>query len=254
MARVEKPEDYADTLFRKWIGGDDKALDEFISWWTDMMRLGFAMTHAREFQRPAPITRHTKKNMLQQFEKFPALLQALTDLDSERNKKLEQLWDARLEERLRTLAAQGIAIDEYLLAKHLDDETEKMKWYRAAAEKGLPEAQKELGMCYSYGYCDEPRDEAAGARWFRFAAEQGSYSAQHSLGECYESGRGVPKDSVSAHMWYNLAHANYVGLVTSYGEMMRDFVEEDMLPEQIAEAERLAREWKPKTWDELKDQ
>ena len=32
----------------------------------------------------------------------------------------------------------------------------------------------------------------------------------------------------------------------------RDSATGKIAPQQIAEAERLAREWKPKTWDELK--
>ena len=33
----------------------------------------------------------------------------------------------------------------------------------------------------------------------------------------------------------------------------RDAVADQMTPEQIAEAQRLAGEWKPKTWEELKE-
>jgi len=45
-------------------------------------------------------------------------------------------------------------------------------------------------------------------------AEQGDAEAQYNLGVRYDTGEGVPQD--------------------------------------YAEAQRLAREWKPKTWDELK--
>ncbi len=52
------------------------------------------------------------------------------------------------------------------------------------------------------------------------------------------AGHGVPQDYVQAHMWYSLAAER-----SSPGE---DRVEAKMSPEQIAEAQRLAREWKPK--------
>ena len=70
----------------------------------------------------------------------------------------------------------------------------------------------------------------------------------------YAGGRGVPRDSVQAHMWLNLAASRESGTkAKSYAEA-RDTVAGRMTPQQIAEAQRLAREWKPKTWEELKDQ
>jgi hypothetical protein len=43
-------------------------------------------------------------------------------------------------------------------------------------------------------------------------------------------------------MWYNLAAARGHKI----GRKNRDLLAEKMTPEQIAEARRLAREWKPK--------
>lgn len=58
----------------------------------------------------------------------------------------------------------------------------------------------------------------------------------------YEKGQGVRQDFVQAHMWYNLSAAD--------GEKRaaeaRDALAKQMTPAQIAEAQRLAREWKPK--------
>ena len=39
-------------------------------------------------------------------------------------------------------------------------------------------------------------------------AEQGFAPAQYNLGVMYTNGQGVPKDSVSAHMWFNIAASN----------------------------------------------
>ena len=58
----------------------------------------------------------------------------------------------------------------------------------------------------------------------------------------YDNGLGVTQDYVQAHMWYNLAAAQGE---KDTGEW-RDSLAEEMTPEQIAEARRLAREWKPK--------
>ena len=67
-------------------------------------------------------------------------------------------------------------------------------------------------------------------------------SAQYSLGGMYLNGHGVPRDYTAAHMWFNLAAAS--GFPDA--EKTRDSVAARMTPEQIAEAQKLAREWKPK--------
>ncbi len=58
----------------------------------------------------------------------------------------------------------------------------------------------------------------------------------------YHNGRGVTQDYVQAHMWFNLAAAR--GL--KFPEKRRDRLAKKMTPAQIAEAQKLAREWKPK--------
>ena len=58
----------------------------------------------------------------------------------------------------------------------------------------------------------------------------------------YGKGRGVPEDYVLAHMWANLAAAQG----NENGIEVRDLLEEEMTPAQLAEAQRLAREWAPK--------
>ena len=58
----------------------------------------------------------------------------------------------------------------------------------------------------------------------------------------YAIGQGVPQNYILAHMWINLsaAQANQKAI------QARDMVASKMTPAQIAEAQRLAREWKPK--------
>ena len=87
-----------------------------------------------------------------------------------------------------------------------------------------------------------PKDAVLAVGWYRRAAEQGNIHAQHSLGLMYDQGEGVPKDAVSAYMWFNLAAAQ--GHDTARAN--RDVVEKQMTPAQIAEAQKLGREWKPK--------
>jgi len=51
----------------------------------------------------------------------------------------------------------------------------------------------------------------------------------------YHMGRGVPLDNVQAYKWFTLA-----GAVSAASQ-----VADEMTPAQIAEAKRLAHEWKP---------
>jgi TPR repeat protein len=121
------------------------------------------------------------------------------------------------------------------------DYTTAVTWYRKAADQGHPGAQWSLGTMYQDGLGDVPRAFEAAASWYRKAADQGHALAQSDLGTVYAKGQGVPQDYVSALMWYSLAAAK--GLTDAAKE--RDMVAAQMTPAQIAEAQRLAREWKP---------
>ena len=74
-------------------------------------------------------------------------------------------------------------------------------------------------------------------------AEQGNVISQYTLGVLYANGYGVPQDFVQAYKWYNLAAANGAEVAG----LRRDTLAKQMIPAQIAEAQQLAREWKPKT-------
>ena len=94
---------------------------------------------------------------------------------------------------------------------------------------------------YAYGQ-GVTQDYGAAVMWYRKAADQGYSSAQSDLGVMYDKGLGVPQDYVQAHMWYNLAATRGLKL----GRKSRDSLAKQMTPAQIAEAQRLARKWKPK--------
>ena len=57
-------------------------------------------------------------------------------------------------------------------------------------------------------------------------------------GVMYGNGNGVLQDNVYAHMWFNIASSN--GDETARDN--RDLAAERMTPDQLAEAQRLARE------------
>ena len=160
-----------------------------------------------------------------------------------------------------------------------EDPREALKWFRKAASQGLVEAQVDLGRAYAYGRGTTP-SEVEAVHWFRKAAEQGSAAgkyelarsylegegvskdveegmqwlrpaaeegyalAQNRLGECYQRGEGVNKDLVEAYKWFDLAEAqdeeNAADIKLNLAK-----VETQMTKDQIALAQRLAREFKP---------
>jgi TPR repeat protein len=65
----------------------------------------------------------------------------------------------------------------------------------------------------------------------------------------YAKGEGVPQDYVQAHKWFNLAASRFPASEKENRDKAvenRDRIAAKMTPAQIAEAQKLAREWKPK--------
>ena len=105
-------------------------------------------------------------------------------------------------------------------------------------------AQFSLGVMYSNGE-GVPQDYAEAVRWYRLAADQGDARAQLNLGVKYRNGEGTPQDFVEAHMWANLAASQLSGEDRDLAVRHRDDLAAQMTAEQIAEAQRRAREWTP---------
>ena len=128
------------------------------------------------------------------------------------------------------------------------DYSEAAKWFRLVAEIPSPlkelinteiiaSSQRFLGMMYQDGK-GVPQNFAEAARWYRLAAELGDSVAQSSLGVMYYRGEGVPRDYVAAHAWLNLAAAQEIEPAVE----LRDTLARLMTAEQIAAAQRMARD------------
>jgi TPR repeat protein len=148
----------------------------------------------------------------------------------------------------RPLAEQGDALAQYNLGVLYrkgrgvpQDDVQARQWYEKAAAQGQAKAQYNLGTLYLNGG-GVPKDYQQALRWFRMAADQGEALAQTKIGIMYDDGQGVPHDFVQAHKWYNLAATNG----DKPAAELRDAIAKQMTPAQIAEAQQLAREWKPK--------
>jgi uncharacterized protein len=123
-----------------------------------------------------------------------------------------------------------------------------LKWFHKAADRSDadPLAQFNLGYMYYNGW-GVPKDYVEAAKWYRLAAERGEARAQFLLGTMYTLSQGVPVDLVQAYLWINLAAAIADDPnAQENAKNLRDAMAKAMTPAQIAEAQKLAREWKPK--------
>ena len=109
-----------------------------------------------------------------------------------------------------------------------------IEWLKNDAEQGVAKAQWALGALYRYGQ-GVPKDDAEAVKWYRKAAEQGDADGQLNLGHMYSGGYGVPED----YMWFNLAAAQN----NSAAKVNKDTIVKRMTKEQIAEAQKMSREW-----------
>ncbi len=115
-----------------------------------------------------------------------------------------------------------------------------LKELRPLAAQGDAQAQFNLGVMYDNGK-GVPQDYAEAIRWFRLAATQGYALAQYKLGVMYQDGTGVVQNYKQGYMWFNLAAAQG----DEDALTLRDLLAEKMTPAQLAEAQRLTREWTP---------
>ena len=147
----------------------------------------------------------------------------------------------------RSLAAQGDVMAQYNLGLMYDNGTgvaqdykEAVRLYGLAAAQGLAKAQSNLGVMYANGQ-GVAQDYKEAARLYGLAAAQGNAGAQSNLGVMYSNGQGVAQDYVRAHMWYNLGASSLSGEEGKIATSNRDNIAKMMTPQQIAEAQAMAR-------------
>jgi len=125
-----------------------------------------------------------------------------------------------------------------------DDLAASVDLLKNRAAQGNASAQATLGFMYDKGQ-GVPQAYAEALKWFRFAAAQGNADAQFNLGVMHDKGDGGPQDYVQAHKWFNLAAAIYTEKEDrDRAVQARDRAAARMTPAQVAEAQKLAREWK----------
>ena len=131
--------------------------------------------------------------------------------------------------------------EDGLAAYNRGDYATALRLFPPLAEQGNALSQRELGVMFYEGK-GVKQDYAKAVELFRKAAEQGDAYAQYNLGQMYDKGKGVKQDYVETHKWVSLAAAQ--GLKKAIEN--REMVASQLTPAQMTEAQRLAREWKPK--------
>jgi len=173
---------------------------------------------------------------------------------------------------LRALAEQGDREAAFTLTKYFDDP----RYLKVLAEGGDVEAAIELAKLgggftpllvlakkgnstaalnlYHLGF--ERRTNSEALKWLCAAASAGNGEAQSELGWWHRTNIwsglsskretelrvvGVEPNDQTAYMWYSLAiKSGY-----EYAAETRTYVVQDMVREEIAQAEQMARDWKP---------
>jgi uncharacterized protein len=138
------------------------------------------------------------------------------------------------------LLASSVAVVQ-LAAQQTKADQKPIKEVKAKAEAGDAETQVQLGLRYDKGE-GVAKDQVEAAKWFRKAAEQNYAKAQYNLGVCYEEGGGVAKDWVESYRWLLLAASQ--GDEDAKKNMTE--LESKLTPEQIAQGQKRAREFKPR--------
>lgn len=123
-----------------------------------------------------------------------------------------------------------------------------LKWFRQAAQQGEADAQFNLGRLYASEVDGAykkaraaPANDVEALKWYRRSAEQGHTQAQVKLGTLYAKGSSkVPRDPIQGYKWMSLAASS--GEQTA--QKLLTMSAASMKPEQVREAESLAKEWK----------
>lgn len=113
-------------------------------------------------------------------------------------------------------------------------DTAALKWVAGQADQKLRPAQAAYGL-----WLHEQGRSTEGASYLQAAAQAGEVVAQHQLGMMLAKGDGIDTNYVQAHSWLNIAAAGGHAKAAE----MRGVISDLMTPEQIAEAQKIARKF-----------
>ncbi|HXR48385.1 MAG TPA: tetratricopeptide repeat-containing serine protease family protein [Candidatus Limnocylindrales bacterium] len=172
------------------------------------------------------------------------------------------LWLGRAYETGEGVETNITLAEQWYRHAALHENVSAQEWFRKAAENGDASAQCFVGQLYDFGFVgvnvplkdhpgaiqtDYPENPNEAVKWYRQAAAQGNATAQNNLGAHYLTGDGIAMDYVEAYKWLNLAAASTDDEASDIAGTQRDNLAKIMTSDQIAEAQELSREFKPRT-------
>lgn len=135
------------------------------------------------------------------------------------------------------------------------DPSQAAQFLKRAAELGNAQAQNALGELYQSGR-GFPKDFEMAARYFGQSAQQGEAAGAKNIGLAFARGQGVERKPVQAYFWLSIGAFDEVSQSNAkWGTealeliddpaVLRDKLARSMKADEIAEAQRLTREWRP---------
>ncbi|NGZ26693.1 MAG: sel1 repeat family protein [Magnetococcales bacterium] len=117
---------------------------------------------------------------------------------------------------------------------------EAAKWFQKSADNGDVDAMVMMGILFENGQ-GVKKDLSQAAQWYEKAAQRGHSEGQYYIAMMYAYGQGVKKDLLQAGKWLEVGAANK----DERAVRARDAVQKLMTPQQIVEARKWAKEFKP---------
>lgn len=154
---------------------------------------------------------------------------------------------------LEPLAKQGNADAMYLVGSmhHMGmgvppSYKDAAEWYRKSADAGKLDAIFTMGVVYEGGI-GVPRSAKEAFTWYKKSADRGFYPGQLKIAHMYATGRGIKKDPPNAYLWYAIAERSTPRTGNDKNEIpiVKDKLSTMMTKEQVADADRKAKAWKP---------
>lgn len=128
------------------------------------------------------------------------------------------------------------------------DDKKAVEWFGKAAESGHVGAKNLYAEALVQGEHVE-RDLTKAVQYYQQTAASGNAVGLFSLALAFENGLGVDKDAEKAHAYFNLASALNHPLAVEG----RSRIEQSMTIEQVTNAQRFAKAWRPNQADKKSD-
>lgn len=120
------------------------------------------------------------------------------------------------------------------------------EWYLKSANAGEVQGVFMMGVVYEGGI-GQPRSIEEAFKWYKKSADRGFYAGILKVANMYGKGQGVPKDNAAAYLWYAIAELRAPKDSNDRYELpiVKDKLSTLLTKEQVADAERKAKAWKP---------